>query len=61
MKDNFPKYILGFLAFIYLVSCVAEIYTVKGGTEAVFESVKTLVPHMTMFVLGFYFSRKDGM
>ena len=56
--DNFPKYILGFLGIMYLVACVAEIAMVKSGAEAVFESVKTLVPHMGMFILGFYFSKR---
>ena len=58
MTDNFPKYILIFLGVIYLLSCMAEVIMVKGGTELVFESVKTLVPHIGMFILGFYFSRR---
>jgi hypothetical protein len=58
MTESIAKYILAFLAVLYLISSVAEIVMVKGGAEAVFESVKTLVPHMTMFILGFYFSRK---
>jgi hypothetical protein len=58
MSDNFPKYMLAFLALIYLLSCSAEVLLVKSGVELVFESVKSLVPHMTMFILGFYFSRK---
>jgi hypothetical protein len=58
MNDSFPKYVLTFLALIYLLSGVAEVIMVKGGTEAVFESVKTLVPHISMFLLGFYFSKK---
>jgi uncharacterized membrane protein len=58
MTESIAKYILAFLAVLYLVSSIAEIVMVKGGAEAVFESVKTLVPHMTMFILGFYFSRK---
>ena len=59
MNDNFPKHILVFLGFVYLVACVAEIAFVKTGTELVFESVRNLVPHMAMFILGFYFSKKD--
>jgi hypothetical protein len=31
---------------------------VKDGAAAVFESAKTLVPHIGMFILGFYFSKK---
>ncbi len=58
MTDNFPKYILVFLGTIYLLSCATEAFMVKGGIELVFESVKTLVPHIGMFILGFYFSRK---
>lgn len=58
MTENFAKYVLAFLALLYLTSGVAEIVEVKNGAEAVFESVKTLVPHMTMFILGYYFSRK---
>jgi uncharacterized membrane protein len=58
MGDNFPKYILAFLGLIYLMASIAEIVTVKGGTQLVFESVKTFVPHMMTFILGFYFSRK---
>jgi hypothetical protein len=57
MNKNFSKYILAFLGILYLMSCVGEIMMVKNGAEAVFESVKTLVPHMGMFILGFYFSR----
>ena len=59
MKENFPKYIIGFLGLIYLGSCFSEAWLVKGGVEAVFESVKTFVPHMTMFIVGYYFSRRD--
>ena len=59
MNENFPKYVLGFLGFIYLVGCTAEICMVKSGAEAVFESIKTLVPHMSMFILGFYFSKRS--
>ena len=58
MNDSFAKYVLGFLALIYLLGCTAEILMVKNGAEAVFEAVKALVPHMSMFILGFYFSRK---
>lgn len=58
MTENFPKYVLGFLALIYLLSSVAEVVMVKNGAEAVFESVKTLVPHIGMFIMGFYFSRR---
>lgn len=58
MSDNFPKYVLAFLGVIYLLSCATEVFMVKNGVELVFESVRTLVPHMTMFILGFYFSRR---
>ena len=58
MNDNVAKYVLGFLAVMYLLSCVAEIIATKNGAEIVFESVKTLVPHMSMFILGFYFSKR---
>jgi len=58
MSENIAKCILLFLALLYLVSCVAEIAMVKNGAEAVFESVKTIVPHITMFILGLYFGRK---
>jgi hypothetical protein len=58
MGDNFPKYVLAFLALVYLIACVSEIAMVKSGVEAVFESVKTVVPHLTMLVLGYYFSKK---
>jgi uncharacterized membrane protein len=57
VTESIAKYILAFLAILYLVSSVAEIVMVKGGAEAVFESVKVLVPHMMMFILGFYFSK----
>lgn len=56
--NNLPKYILVFLATIYSISCVAEVCLVKNGTEAVFESVKAVVPHLAMFVLGTMFSRR---
>lgn len=58
MSENIAKYALLFLAVIYLLSSVAEIVEVKNGAEAVFESVKTLVPHLSMFILGFYFSKR---
>ena len=58
MTESFPKYILAFLAVIYLASSIAEIVLVKNGAEAVFESVKTLVPHVGMFILGLYFSKR---
>lgn len=58
MNTKFAKAVLGFLGAMYLLACVAEIVVVKNGAEAVFESVKTLVPHIGMFILGFYFSRK---
>jgi thymidylate synthase (FAD) len=61
MNDSFPKYVLTFLALIYLLSGVAEVIMVKGGTQEVFESVKTLVPHISMFLLGFYFSKRWHM
>lgn len=58
MENNFPKYLIIFLILVYFISCVAEILAVKNGVEAVFESVRTFVPHITMFMLGLYFSRK---
>jgi hypothetical protein len=58
MTDSFPKYVLAFLALIYLLSGAAEVIMVKGGIQEVFESVKTLVPHISMFLLGFYFSKR---
>jgi len=58
MTDNLPKYILAFLAVIYLLGCAGELIATKDGASLVFESVKTFVPHMTMFVLGFYFSKR---
>jgi hypothetical protein len=58
MTDNFPKYILAFLALIYLLACVAEVWMVKNGAAAVFDSVEKVVPHIVIFVLGYYFSRK---
>ncbi len=58
MNDNFPKYVLAFLALIYLIASISEIIMVKDGAQAVFESAKTLVPHVGMFILGFYFSKK---
>jgi len=58
MADNTPKYILAFLATVYLLTCIAEVCMVKQGIEAVFESVRTIVPHMVMFLLGFYLSKK---
>ena len=58
MNDNFPKYVLAFLAIIYLLSCIAEIWMVKDGASAVFESVRTVVPHLVMFLLGTWLGRK---
>jgi hypothetical protein len=58
MTDSLPKYVLAFLALIYLVACVAEIWAVKGGASAVFESVEKVVPHLSMLVLGYLFSKK---
>ncbi len=58
MTDSFPKYVLAFLALIYLLSGATEVIMVKGGAQEVFESVKTLVPHISMFLLGFYFSKR---
>jgi hypothetical protein len=55
--NNFAKYVLGFLGLMYLLSSVSEIILVKNGAEIVFESVRTLVPHLGMFILGFYFSK----
>ena len=59
MSENFAKYVLIFLALVYLIASVSEIIMIKNGAEAVFESAKTLVPHVGMFILGFYFSKKD--
>jgi len=59
MTDNFPKYVLAFLALIYLLSSIAEILLVKDGAQVVFESAKTMVPHISMFLLGYYFSKRD--
>ena len=58
MGETFAKFVLAFLAIFYLGASIAEIFMVKNGAEAVFESAKTMVPHMGMFILGFYFSRK---
>lgn len=58
MNEDFAKYVLMFLGAIYLLGSVAEIFMTKDGASMVFESVKTLVPHISMFLLGFYFSRK---
>lgn len=58
MSDPFPKYVLAFLALIYLMSCVCEIWMVKDGASAVFESVRTVVPHLVMFLLGIWFGKK---
>lgn len=59
VKDNFPKYILGFLAIIYLLGCAGEAIFVKGGVDQVFQSIEKFVPHVMMFILGFYLSRRD--
>jgi hypothetical protein len=59
MNDSFPKYVLAFLALVYLLSSAAEIWMSKNGADIVFESTKTLVPHIAMFLLGFYFSRRE--
>jgi hypothetical protein len=58
MNENFPKQILTFLGGIYFLGCVGEVVMVKDGAALVFQSVEKLVPHMAMFILGFYFSRK---
>jgi hypothetical protein len=58
MDQQLAKYVLGFLALIYVLGCVAETFMITNGAQLVFESVKTLVPHMGMFILGFYFSKK---
>ena len=58
MNKNFAKYVLTFLAIVYLLSGIAEVWMVENGAQAVFESVEKLVPHIGMFILGFYFSRK---
>lgn len=58
MNENFAKYVLTFLGSVYLLGSLAEIIMIKDGAQVVFESVKSLVPHMGMFILGFYFSRK---
>jgi hypothetical protein len=47
-----------FLAALYLFGCVGEAILVKGGPEQVFQSIEKFVPHMVMFILGLYFSRK---
>lgn len=59
MKDTLPKYILAFLALIYLLASVAEIWMVTDGAAAVFESVEKIVPHIGMFVLGYCFSKNN--
>ena len=58
MNETLAKYILSFLAIIYLTSSIAEIILVKNGAEMVFQSVEKLVPHMGMFILGTLFSKK---
>jgi len=58
MNENFPKYILAFLGITYFLGCLGEVILVKGGAEAAFQSIEKLVPHMAMFILGFYFSAK---
>lgn len=58
MNENFPKYVLIFLAAMYLIASISEIVMIKDGAQVVFESAKTLVPHVGMFILGFYFSKK---
>lgn len=58
MNIKLAKYVLGFLAVMYLFSSVAEIVMVKNGAEAVFQSIEKLVPHIAMFVLGTLFSRR---
>jgi hypothetical protein len=60
MSDNFAKYVLAFLAVVYLMSCVAEIWMVKDGAEAVFESVEKIVPHIGMFILGLTFAKNKA-
>jgi hypothetical protein len=60
MNDNFAKYVLAFLGLMYLMACVAEIWMVKDGVEAVFESVKTVVPHLVMFMVGMCFSKNSS-
>lgn len=59
MNNSVFKYILLFLATIYVLSGISEIFLVKNGAEAVFLSVEKFVPHVAMFVLGLYFSKKD--
>jgi hypothetical protein len=58
MNDSFPKYVLAFLAILYLLASVAEIWMTKNGADVVFESTKTLVPHISMFLLGYHFSER---
>jgi hypothetical protein len=58
MNETFAKYVLTFLAFIYVLSGTAEIVLVNDGATMVFQSVEKLVPHVGMFLLGFYFSRR---
>jgi len=54
--SHFPKYVLIFLGVAYAAACIGEATMVKNGPELVFESVKTLTPHIAMFILGFYMS-----
>ena len=58
MNESLAKYVLLFLAAVYILSGTAETLMSKDGAHTVFEATKTLVPHIGMFVLGFYFSRK---
>ncbi len=55
-ESNFPRYVLIFLGVIYLLGCIGEAVLVKNGAEMAFESIKTLVPHIGMFILGYYMS-----
>lgn len=58
MNENFVKYVLAFLAVIYLLSGIVEVFMTTNGADVVFQSVDKLVPHIGMFLLGFYFSKK---
>lgn len=61
MNSSFPKYVLTFLAIVYMMASISEIIMIKDGAQIVFESAKTLVPHVGMFILGFYFSKKQEL
>ena len=59
MSDsNFSKYVLVFIGASYVLACAGEALLVKNGVELAFESIKSVMPHMAMFILGFYFSKR---